>query len=1219
MNKQVSVSDDQAAVKVLDYWFIVEFLEQESYDECTDENKIRNGLREFKKNLASGQTKQKSIKAFVTLRHDQEIYSVINDQVESCEMGTWGNLTFYIGRIKRQICINKLEKSLGKDLNQVERDEDYIPILSFQCTCEGVYINHTLSLSPILWALSRVSGSGSQVSEQLSESVYSADVNELEKKLFGAELDNERQSNDLNQTAKDSKPEFKENAITTEKLIEIHNELVRRYERYVDCGAIEEKNGLQYQLFVDSAQRDKNEDFYRAVNHDFFSSDIKMVKSFIEEKKPGFDSGMLPSLKAYVCAPYNEQMARSRQDFISVEPKEEDAFYERMSEILNISNAPLGKWPCGYMPALMQQVAINLSISVGKKEGFGKIFSVNGPPGTGKTTLLKEVIVSNIVEKAILLSQYERPDNAFKGNKFKKGKLNGKYSKYYPQWYEFNDKRIEEYGVLVASSNNAAVENISKELPIGKDIVNDLFNVDKTDRKLILHGMNKEYSDIFYTDFARRYFSKGEENIDAWGMITAPLGNRKNIYNYCNSFLKPILDELLLKYDYLSDRLPYYQKTRVEFKSQLEKVKSMQMQLSEYGNIVLRSHRAKREYELIEKHNKKRIEELTASLTELDKLLIAERASINKAEQEYSGLQNENRQVLESIEKCEQSAKRFRAEEQHCYKEITIRQPLRTERLIDLILRLFLGRGILEDRYREIDELTLKATEYRKMADEATINVEHIRSKYKSLLEKIESISKQLGQLKFREKKYLKKRTCLGDEIQELNSEIKQYKNEADIACQEQDGALAEYGNRGQVLDVTFIKSVLSEDNSVSTKAHVTNPWTTKEYDQEREKLLFLALQLAKEFVLSSKACRSNLYIIGQYWGYITDTDQGRIMFEQEDREAMMGSLINTLFLLTPVLSSTFASMARLLKDVKKPGIIGTLIIDEAGQAPPQMAVGALFRSKKAIVVGDPKQVEPIVKDDLKLLKEAFDDPLYGNYKDKSLSVQRCADLINPVGTYLDNGTDYSEWVGCPLVVHRRCVSPMYDISNTISYNGIMKQQTAQPMQEVAGGFIYNTSKWIDSPGIESGNKNHYVPEQGRIVCEMVERAFEQSGGSSLYIISPFTTVVKGIRDAIRTFAVENSTSALVEYKELNVWLKDNIGTVHRFQGREANEVIFVLGCDKSIKKGYAVTGFVNSNIVNVAATRAKYRFYIIGDQEVWKNNKYVNKAREIIEQKAGV
>ena len=45
------------------------------------------------------------------------------------------------------------------------------------------------------------------------------------------------------------------------------------------------------------------------------------------------------------------------------------------------------------------------------------------------------------------------------------------------------------------------------------------------------------------------------------------------------------------------------------------------------------------------------------------------------------------------------------------------------------------------------------------------------------------------------------------------------------------------------------------------------------------------------------------------------------------------------------------------------------------------------------------------------------------------------------------------------------------------------------------------------------------------------------------------------------------------------------------FREKEANEVIFVLGCDESQKNRYAVKGFVNSNIVNVAATRAKYRF----------------------------
>lgn len=114
---------------------------------------------------------------------------------------------------------------------------------------------------------------------------------------------------------------------------------------------------------------------------------------------------------------------------------------------------------------------------------------------------------------------------------------------------------------------------------------------------------------------------------------------------------------------------------------------------------------------------------------------------------------------------------------------------------------------------------------------------------------------------------------------------------------------------------------------------------------------------------------------------------------------------------------------------MKTPGCIGTLVIDEAGQAQPQMAVGALYRARKAIIVGDPKQVEPVVTDDLKLLKEAYSEPVFANYKNKSLSVQSCADIMNPFGTSYDNGTDYPDWVGCPLLVHRRCISPMYEIS----------------------------------------------------------------------------------------------------------------------------------------------------------------------------------------------
>lgn len=66
---------------------------------------------------------------------------------------------------------------------------------------------------------------------------------------------------------------------------------------------------------------------------------------------------------------------------------------------------------------------------------------------------------------------------------------------------------------------------------------------------------------------------------------------------------------------------------------------------------------------------------------------------------------------------------------------------------------------------------------------------------------------------------------------------------------------------------------------------------------------------------------------------------------------------------------------------------------------------------------------------------------------------------MNPFGTSYDNGTDYPDWVGCPLLVHRRCISPMYEISNRISYNGIMKQQTLPPSDgKVESLFTKNRS-----------------------------------------------------------------------------------------------------------------------------------------------------------------
>ncbi|MDD7837637.1 AAA domain-containing protein [Metamycoplasma hyosynoviae] len=290
-----------------------------------------------------------------------------------------------------------------------------------------------------------------------------------------------------------------------------------------------------------------------------------------------------------------------------------------------------------------------------------------------------------------------------------------------------------------------------------------------------------------------------------------------------------------------------------------------------------------------------------------------------------------------------------------------------------------------------------------------------------------------------------------------------------------------------------------------------------------------------------------------------------------------------------------------MFKYVKEPKLLGTLIVDEAGQAQPYMALGSIFRCKKTIIVGDPKQVEPVVTDYLEILKENFKDKCLEKYKSKTISVQSFADQINSYGTYVNQ-----EWIGCPLLVHRRCLKTMFDISNAISYGGIMKIQTKEPDQEKIDSFLEKDieAKWLDVKGKEKSEKNHYVEKQGQEICNLLRKNRKHSPNyyPKLFIISPFKSVINELeKKLIKEFNLDEKSDG---YK----WVNNNLGTVHKFQGKEASEVIFELGCDDKTNN-YAITKFVNSNIVNVAVTRAKYRLYVIGDYNVWINNNHIKKS----------
>lgn len=488
-------ADVKKAQKILDYWYTMEFLAQDKYDAMWD---IRSKMKKAKADYRNGRLKDKTLWDYLELQKPGNIYSAVASEAAGCGMKKWGNITVYIGKIKRESCIECIAEALPakEEGERHERSFDEIAWASLQLAPDGTYVEHSLSLSTVIWAMEQIRNSRGKLSERIDEKQYSQTVEELERRFFGKEdlpgnqgeyisgYEDEEKRQDDGRIQK-----FSPDAVTEDTLCRLFQAIEREYVRNNiktkaagvegENGVYEEIYGLYFQLFADEQTRKNREDEnYLGLSHAYFLSDIRHVADQLKSGALSAEEGQEDLLNYINVLGGEDEKQTERFDLVNPKQKDRREFLAQISEILEVKNAPLGKWPSRYMPAFMQQIAVNLCTGLGRSKLFevnGRIFSVNGPPGTGKTTLLKEIVVSNIIERAILLAEYENPDDAFDRHVFHHGEgEGGSYYKYVRAWYSLKNDRINDYGILVASCNNAAVENVTKELPLGSGIQDSL-------------------------------------------------------------------------------------------------------------------------------------------------------------------------------------------------------------------------------------------------------------------------------------------------------------------------------------------------------------------------------------------------------------------------------------------------------------------------------------------------------------------------------------------------------------------------------------------------------------------------------------------------------------------------------------------------------------------------------------------------------------------------
>ncbi|WGS53713.1 ATP-binding protein [Paraburkholderia sp. D15] len=803
-----------------------------------------------------------------------------------------------------------------------------------------------------------------------------------------------------------------------------------------------------------------------------------------------------------------------------------DAGREAIVRAQHPTKTNVGHWPedSSRTMSLMQQFAINTAF---EHLESGAIFSVNGPPGTGKTTLLRDMICENIVRRASELAKLANAADGFEQTRSKIPFADGNSAtirKLRPA--------LTGFEMVVASSNNAAVENISNDLPKRKQLGaawRDVRYLQPVAHKVAAQNGEKDYLKLASSDVP-------------WGMISCALGNAKNRRRFCNRFFddwRPE-DERGGKDDphAIRDWLKHYAgpgfaAAKTAF---LDARASFQLALDErlrYADL----HTAWAD-----------VPEAQFTQAATDRLTEAGRA-LNQASAEHT--------------KCVTALQKARA---------ALATLQDQERLIDR------QRPGIFARLRRTKDATEHEQKVKKNAGDQIVAHDRI--------------------------------TTSGELIDPALDAVRAAQAEKDLADAALADATAVWRKNDALLEqgrAKFAGMRLPEspERVETDKVQCDGFWQDAELAQLRTRVFVAALALHEAWLAEvaqtgGEGFGGNLFAISKL------LRGGRL-----ENPADASLVWQSFFMVVPVVSSTFASFARQFRGMG-PGSIGWLFIDEAGQAVPQAAVGALWRARRAMVVGDPLQIEPVFTVPTQLITALANLSVPtsdGRYSPAKVSVQRLADDANPFGTYVAVEGEGPLWIGSPLRVHRRCVDPMFSIANRIAYHDKMVFGLKSRVPD-SDPLHLGDSAWVDVRG-KTADKQ-VVPQQIEIVEKMIVRLYAESGKlPPLYVISPFKAIKKALLSRLEQLDLAvASRRAGPSKKDWASWCSKRIGTVHTFQGKEESVVIFVLGADHD-NAGSANWAVSKPNLLNVALTRAQQRIFVVGDASLWGELKYFSVARE--------
>ena len=284
-------------------------------------------------------------------------------------------------------------------------------------------------------------------------------------------------------------------------------------------------------------------------------------------------------------------------------------------------------------------------------------------------------------------------------------------------------------------------------------------------------------------------------------------------------------------------------------------------------------------------------------------------------------------------------------------------------------------------------------------------------------------------------------------------------------------------------------------------------------------------------------------------------------------------SLIQRVF---PIIMTTNQSAYRL--GLPKPSFDLT-VIDEAGQCSIGYALFPIIRGKRLLLVGDQNQLRPVIT-------------LSPEVNAKFIQKHKISDNYNYVHNsiiqLMQNADSISKFI--LLRYHYRCHKDIIDFSNKKYYHKklIVPDKTGFDQQAL---FFLNVNQ---SRFSRSNDRNVSLPEIQAIIEDIRIKK-----PASVGIITPFRNQADSIRELVKQENLKNV----------------DVGTIHTFQGDEKDTIYLSTAINHSTSPKTFDWVKNNEELLNVATTRAKKEFVLVGDlKEIKRRSKKTNDLFELTE-----